>query len=175
MKKTKNPFFLPLLLVACGGTSATPGPPASGTCSYTYSGALTGNFSSECVGGVAAYDSVHGIAAVTFADVANDTYSTSGALEIVSASGISDKTYSLSDASAQGVIGVVNGGQEWTANTATNGVPATGTFTLNVTSNNSYATSNGVTGYYIHGTADATLTAVAGSGATGTVTFHAVF
>jgi hypothetical protein len=32
-----------------------------------------------------------------------------------------------------------------------------------------------VTGYYIHGTADATLAAVAGSGATGTVTLHSVF
>jgi hypothetical protein len=172
--KTKVLFLLPLLLVACGGRSETIGG-ATGICSYTYSGTLTGTFSSDCIGGIAAYDSTHNLAAVTLAGVSTDPYVVSGGLQIVSSGGISNKAYSLTDASTQGAIIVNDSGKEWIANTASGSTPAAGSFSLNVTSNASYATSNGVTGYYIHGTADATLAAVAGSGATGTVTLHSVF
>jgi hypothetical protein len=173
--KIKVVSFVPFLFLACGGAVNTATPPDSVTCSYTYSGALTGSFSSSCIGGVAAFDSVHNLAEVTLADVSTDTYAVEGALEIATSGGIGNKAYSLSDASAQGAIFVAINGKEWIANTASGSTPAAGSFTLTVTSNTSYATANGVTGYYIHGTADATLGAVAGSGATGTVTLHSVF
>jgi hypothetical protein len=164
-----------IAVAACGGASVTGNPnPGQTTCTYTYSGALTGTFSGSCVGGVAAYDSTKNIGALTFATIASN-YTVSGAIEITSTGGISNKTYSLTDSSAQGALVIISGSQEWEANTATSGNPAVGAMSINVTSSNSYATANGVTGYYIHGTADATLAAVAGSGATGTVTLHAVF
>ena len=163
-------------ITTCGGTTPPKGPSET-TCTTTYSGRER-PLQRQLRGRRRGLQRQHGRGRChSRHDQRRLLYKTSGGISIFSTGGISNRTYSLSDSTAKGGYVLVNpaNNEAWEATSATNGQSATGSFTINVTSNSSYSNSNGITGYYIHGTADETLTPVDGTGATGTVTVHTVF
>ncbi|MFN2546111.1 MAG: hypothetical protein ABR567_01630 [Myxococcales bacterium] len=158
-------------LAACGGgITTTPG--QSSSCSVTLSGAVTGTF--NCQYATTAWASSNNLGAFAF--------SAAGPPAVTVAIGFTGEphtgAYKNTDAGAESGITVTNGSgasaQYWVANVGDGSTPA-GSYTLNFTSvSNAITVSNGK-GYSVEGTLDATLPAVSGTGATGTVTLHATF
>jgi len=174
----KNVLAVLVLVVslACGGTGTNP--TNTGACSITLSGAVTGTFpcASAATGG---YDHASNESAVDFTagSAASASNTTPDITVAIGFSGsMQNGTFTSTGSGAGGGV-VVDGnpGSVWAATVASGANPATGSYTLVVSSNTTLAGNTSGSVYTVHGTLDATLPAVQGSSATGTVTLHATF
>jgi hypothetical protein len=165
-------FFAALTLIACGGSSTSPTTTLNTTATVTLSGAQTGTFTSNSVGAV--FVNSNQLGAITFLVAQAGT--APGITVAITFSGEPKVGhFKNTDVGAQGGAGVTLAqSQIWLANIAGTG-SAVGSYDLNLTSVSTNATVSTGKVYNVSGTLDAVLPAVAGSGATGTVTLHAVF
>ncbi len=170
-------FFATLALAifglrTCGGTTTVIEKP-SASCTMTISGAITGTVPCMAVG----------------ANVSTSNQSTLGITAIGPVQGVGNATISLmvagsigtgtfTDASTSQYAAVVTGPivpgsvpAVWAASAN----PKQGSISITVNSSTSYASSNGSTAYFIHGTGTATLPAQSNSSAKGNVTVTAAF
>ena len=154
--------------LACGGSSTTGG----GTCTITTSGGQTGTWDCGVFAAAWSSSSNQGAFSAGATDAAHDLVSV--------AMGISGQphagTFKFSDAGAVGGISVTANGNSssWFAghNSSTD---SQGDYTLTITSLSETVSNSGGKAYRVGGTLDATLPALSGSSATGTVTLHATF
>jgi hypothetical protein len=154
-----------IALGACGGGDSKGitdpgGTPGTTKCTVTFSGAKTG--SENCVAG-AAYSTADKASAISI----GVSGSLSGGILIEGEP--SKATYTASTPKVTGGVFYIAGVQYWAADSDQ------GAFTLTISSVGNVVTVPDGKGYTIHGTLDATLPAVAGTGATGTITVHATF
>ena len=159
------------VLAACGSSDVTTGvnTGVNTNCSLTLSGAQTGTFNCTAA---AAYNAAQDSAG---AGVSATTSSPVISLAVGRRGQWSAGTFKNTDTGALGAVVVSLGTQAWMASSpAANGGTAVGSYTLVLTSANGTSVSGG-TVYTIHGTFDATLNAVTGSTATGTITIHSSF
>jgi hypothetical protein len=160
---------LALALSGCGGsTNLTSGQP----CSITLSGAVTGTFACNAVSG--GYQTSNSQGAVA-ASVGGATAITIG---IAFPGDLHTGTFKDTDAGVQSALSVQTGtgsNNFWAAAAGTGGAK-TGSYTLTITDTGLRVPGQGGAAYpAVHGTLTATLPAVAGSGATGTVSLSATF
>jgi len=165
---------------ACGVTTIPGRQPDGGTvaddCSITLSGALTGTFDclAQPTGG---YDATKNETAITVA-AGNAGQATNASPNVDIGLGYAGTLHTgvfhQSDSGAKGGVAVTGtANASWLA-AQDNGTPM-GTWTLNLTGATTIAGNSTGAADYVHGTVDATLPAVANSGASGTVTLHASF
>jgi hypothetical protein len=159
-------------LAGCGGGTTNLTTDPSANCTITLSGALTGTLG--CTGHDAAYNSANntGGFAITAAPAAT-VQSFSMAVGTTGQPTTGTFTQSSGSLNGSGVVVQGTGNQIWSASV---GSGTQGTFSLVVRDLGSSISANGGTAWpLIHGTFNATLPAVAGSGATGSVTVTASF
>jgi len=160
-------------VVGCntGTTGLRPG--VSSSCSVTFSGAFTGTY--DCQPATTAYSLVDGDGVFSF----GVTQSGSRPQVAVSLAWVGEPqvgSYANTDVGAVAHLAVTtSSGAAWLASVGENNVTATGTYLLTFSSVlNNLQTPQG-SGYSTDGTLTATLNAVSGTGATGTVTLTATF
>ena len=151
-----------------GGAGGAGGAGGSG-CSITLSGAASATLACTATGAYATNDNTSAVSLTTS--------QTNGLTAAVGWTGqFTAGTYKESDSNAMTGISYSNASHQiWLVSAGGSGPPQ-GSYTLNLADTGSPVTGQNGTGYTgIHGTLDATLPAVAGSGSTGTVTLHATF
>jgi len=160
-------------LAACGG-SAGPGGTPQNRCTVILSGALSGSFNCS----TAAFGSwSSGANQSTLGFGVNGTASTPAVgVGLFFAGPMHTGTYKSTDAGANGAVSATpnsSSSQTWTAAA---GSSSQGSYTMSLTDlGSSVALGSGLAYPGVHGTLDATLPAAASTGASGTVTLHAVF
>ena len=162
-------WMVAMLTISCGGASIQP---FGGSCSVALSGAQSGTYA--CTSGLGGYDTTS-----TRGDVAVGTAgSNPSSTVLITFQGEPHQgTFRSTDADAQSSLQVVMQGSssspQWFAGAGSG--TTTGSYTLSLSSV-AFVSQYGTTkAYAVSGTVDATLPAVSGSGATGTVTLHAAF
>ncbi len=158
-----------VVLASCSSASTN----SSGTgCSFTLSGALTGTPGCTPLGTFWTSDDNK----TAFGFTPNFSSDPAVLVTIAVAGEATATTYHETDAGAVAGISVSSsGGSQWAMQTADGGTPASGSYTLTFSSVSTITSDAGTKVYQVHGTLTATLPAVAGSGATGTVTLKATF
>ena len=163
-----------LLLAACGGTGLTTIAGQSSSCTVTLSGALTGTY--DCKPATAAWSSSSSQGGFAF-NVSQAGSAPAISLAIGWPGEPKTGTYANTDAGAQGAVSVqIPSGASaghWVA--AAGSGSAQGSYSLKFTSVSNTLSASNVKAYSTEGTLDATLPAVSGTGATGTITQHATF
>jgi hypothetical protein len=158
----------------CGKSSTAPTPIAGETasCSVTLSGEIAGSF--DCRPAIIGWASASNTSGFGFSLTASGTQP-AVVVSVSWAGQPSVRTYASSDSGAQGIAEVlVSPSLEWLASAGGN-TPAQGSYALTVTSvSDTVATARG-RAYLVAGTLSATLTAVATTGASGTITLAATF
>ncbi len=173
-----------LTIVGCGDgspstRSVTDGSSNGGTgsslsprfCSMTLSGAVSGTFSCDLVMGVWGSEKDRGAITLSY-----NILGASGLKAMASVGFVGEpatKTYSNSDADANGGLNVVDGQSVWA--TVTGKSNSLGSYTMTVTSVTPAETQPNGKSYRVAGTLKATLTPAAGTAASGTVTMVAEF
>jgi hypothetical protein len=166
-------IFALAAVAAIGGCSSSAGGDdnANSTgCTITLTGASTGSPACTPIGTF--WTSDDNMTAFGFVPDLSDP----GALVTISFTGQpSTKTYRETDPGTVAAISISSGASQWAMQTASDGTPASGGFTLTITSANTITSAADARTYQLHGTLTATLPAVAGTAATGTVTLKATF
>jgi hypothetical protein len=120
---------------------------------------------------IAAWNKSKNRTGMTFSDVGTNHVMTGG----VSFPGKpAVKTYTQTAAGSQSAVTVNQSPKLWIAVVGGNS-PTQGSYTLTVTKVTQVSTNTSGIGYLVHGTLDAKLPAVAGTGASGSVTLHVTF
>jgi hypothetical protein len=165
--------FAAVALIACGGTDSTsPITTLNATATVTLSGAQTGTFTSKNMAAVFGTSDQRGGFSFNVTQAA-------GTPAIVVAIRFTGEPkvghFKSTDVGAQAGLSVSpNSPVFWIATDGNVSSPA-GSYDLNLTSVATSSTVSTGKTYNVSGTLDAVLPAVAGSGATGTVTLHATF
>jgi hypothetical protein len=172
MKTRVLAIGLALAALGCNRNPTGPRPGVSSSCSVTLSGALNGTY--DCRPATTTWSAFDNTGAFTFA--VNSSGSRPGiAVPIVWDSEPAERTYTQNDLLAEADISVTSpSNQVWRATVGTGAAP-TGTYGLTFTSIVANLQSSTGKGYSTEGTLTATLTPVAASGATGTLTLTATF
>ncbi|HEY4320172.1 MAG TPA: hypothetical protein VGM77_03250 [Gemmatimonadales bacterium] len=162
-----------LAVAACSSDSSDTGGSGSTSCSFQLSGGLSG--SPTCTPLGTFYVADGNMTEFGFTPAFGGDPSTLVAISFTGQP--SQKTYHETDAGTVAAISVSSGSSAWAMQTAdtANGIPATGSFVLTVTSVSTITTASAGNSYQLHGTLTATLPAEAGTSATGTVTLKATF
>jgi hypothetical protein len=161
-----------LAALGCNRSATGPQPGVSSSCTVTLSGALSGTY--DCRPATTTWSNIDNTGAFTFAVYASGSRPAIS-VPIAWDSEPAPRTYSNTDLLAQADIAVTSAANQiWRATVGT-GAAATGSYSLTFTS--IVANLNGPSGkgYSTEGTLTATLTPVAASGATGTLTLTATF
>lgn len=151
---------------ACGDSNDDGG--GNGACTVALTGAVTGSVT--CTTAVGAYTTITNQSAVSLLTTGT---APGMALSVAFTGTLHTGAFQSNAVGALGGITVTNGNSTWFA-TPTAG-STSGSFTVNLTTVTAISTTAQGTAYTIHGSIDATLPALAGSGTTGTVTVHATF
>jgi hypothetical protein len=163
-----------VVLAGCGGSTSPTTNGLTGSASITLSGAQTGSFTANNV--VSAWNTASSQGAFGMSVLQAASTSTPGIAVAITFPGEPHTGHFLSTGTgAAGAVSVNPSGNIFWAATSSTASGAQGSYDLNLTSVSSAATVNGGKTYTVSGTLDATVTAITGSGATGTVTLHATF
>jgi hypothetical protein len=165
-------FLAALAAASCGGSPS--GDFASATCSITLSGAVNGAFS--CANfALGTYTTSTNQSAVSFSSTGATTLASPDiSVSIQFPGSMRAGTFSLTDAGAGGGI-LVNAGGNWVAESAQGSNPAVGSYALGVSSFSIAGNGGSGQAYTVHGTLTATLQPLASTGATGSISLHAVY
>jgi hypothetical protein len=141
-------------------------------CSFTLSGALTGTPACTPLGTFWTSDDNK----TAFGFTPNFSGDPAILVTIATAGQAATGTYHETDVGAVAAISVSStNGNQWAMQTADGGTPASGSYTLTFSSVSTVTSDAATKVYQVHGTLTATLPAVAGTSATGTVTLRATF
>jgi hypothetical protein len=146
-----------------GGSSSTPNRPYKGACLVTLSGAATGTMPCTVAAGYDSSKNQSGLGLVV------TPQSVTAQFGIQVQGMLRSGSYSL--ASVNGGATVTTGTMTW----AFSSNPVMGSLSMTVSDVSNELSANGQTLYKVHGSADAQLTAIPPTGATGTVTMHVKF
>jgi hypothetical protein len=168
MSRTLIPV-LAFLMTACPGSDTVDAPelPANVACSVALSGATTGNLT--CTQALSVWASSNNTGSVSI----NITGSSPTVTSAISFSGEPHTgTFKNTDANALGAVTVTGAGGVWVASIGGNNATS-GSYTLVLSSVSAATTTSTGKSYTVHGTLDATLPPIVGTGTS--VTFHATF
>jgi hypothetical protein len=166
-KLNLSAFASALVAVASlAGCSSSNTDSANGSCAIALTGAVTSNIS--CTLAVGAYSTATGQSAISLT-----TTSSTFALSVGFPGTVHTGTYHSTDAGAIGAITTAQGSSSWAAIPTAGAV--TGSYTVSLTTVATLSTTAAGTGYSLHGTIDATLAPIAGTGSSSNVTLHATF
>ena len=159
---------------ACGsssnGTGGVGGTGGSGACSITLSGATQATVSCQAS---SVFDGTHNRGSVTLS-VPNAAPLSSVTVDLTRPGEVTTGTWANTDSGAMGGVDIIaQGGMAWVASeTAPN---SQGSYTMDLTGANVIGQTTSAKSYLVHGTMDATLLPIAGTGSSGNVMFHASF
>ncbi len=159
--------------LGCNAKTTGPTPGVSSHCTVTLSGAVSGTY--NCSPATTTWSAFDNTGGFTFAVQPSGATPTVGVAILWLGEPTDTVTYRNTDVSAQATIYVTNASsQTWQAIIG-GGPPPAGSYSLHFTSVvNNLTTADGK-GYSTDGTATATLPAVSGTGATGTITMTVDF
>ena len=174
MKRTIFAAASTLVFAACGGTGIGPGGTIgqSDHCSVTLTGAQNGTY--DCKSALAVWDSNKN--ETSFAFTVSEAGTTPQITVVISFKGEPHSgTYASTDTGVTGgaTVSISAGSAGWVG-TSDPGSPQ-GSFSLKFTGVSTAYTASSGKSYTTAGSVDATLPAISGSAATGTVTLHATF
>ena len=165
-------IMLAVAALGCNKSATGPSPGVSSSCTVTLSGAVSGTY--DCQPAVTTWTSIDNTGAFTFAVHASGTRPAIS-VPIAWDSEPARRSYANTDPLAEAAITVTNSsGQVWQT-TVGGGIPAAGSYSLSFTSVEYNLQAQGGKGYSAEGTLNATLPAVAASGATAVVILTATF
>ena len=167
-------FALAVLAAACGGSSNTVG--SQGNCTASLSGAVTASgVTCTAVAGTDTNGSGTGAIGITFVS----TGGPSATVAVKTTGTPTTKTYANTDSDANGACQVTQSNNQFWVAAAGTPTSNQGTYSVSITGlGNEVTNPDGGPGNVflsVHGTANCTMPAIAGTGATGTVTLTATF
>jgi hypothetical protein len=158
---------------ACGssaGGSGGAGGTGGGPCTITISGATQATLTCQAS---SLFDGSHNRGSVTLS-VPNAAPLSSVVIDLARPGEVMTGMWANTDSGAMGGIDVIaSNSQAWSASQASPN--SQGSYTMDLTAANVIGQTTSAKTYLVHGTIDATLPPIAGTGATGNVTFHASF